>query len=296
MSRLCRLSPARRDQVGAGRSAFTLIELLVVIAIVAVLVGLLLPAVQKVRAAAARMGCTNNLKQIGLALQTYHDSAGRYPGYGWDWNGWPFLLLPHIEQENLKNQPFNNSISQYWNLVSNKVVKTYQCPSYPGQTTIVSGGRTHSLISYLGNAGRMWSDYTSGSDTGLIGVYPPGVKVRVEGITDGTSNTIAFGERPPMYGSGPNYGWAFYNIPDWDIMMWAIAQPDSFETAGCTFPMYFSPGTLENRCDTNHYWSFHPGGGNFALADGSVRFFQYAAGTTVIPLMATRARGEAIQE
>lgn len=283
-----------------NRRGFTLIELLVVIAIIAILIGLLLPAVQKVREAAARMQCSNNLKQLGLAAHNYVDTEGKFPTYGWDWNSWPFLLLPYIEQDNLKRQPFNNTYSAYWSLVTNKVVKTYVCPSYPGSPTVADGANTHSLLSYLGNSGRRYSDYLSGGDTGLIGVYPSSTRIKLEAIPDGTSNTILFGERPPTPSGGsttPYYGWAFYNLPDWDIHMWAIAEASfAYETSGCTFPMYFSPGRLNNSCDTNHYWSFHSGGANFVLGDGSVRFFQYSAGTTVIPAMATRAGGEVIAE
>jgi prepilin-type N-terminal cleavage/methylation domain-containing protein/prepilin-type processing-associated H-X9-DG protein len=278
-----------------SQRGFTLIELLVVIAIIAILIGLLLPAVQKVREAAARMSCSNNMKQLGLAGHTYQDVNQRLPGYGsptaTNQNGWAFHFLPYIEQDNMHKL---GPVALY----SNRPVKTFACPSVAHAMTPYGG--TYTLTCYLGIAGDKYSDYTSGSDTGVLGVYPSSVKVNLVGISDGTSNTLLFGERPPMPSNG-YWGWAYYT--DYDSHIWArvtgTADAPRYTTGGgtfgpCVWPMYFQQGNINNNCDTNHMWSFHSGGANFVLCDGSVRFLSYSAGPTVVPLMATRARGEVI--
>jgi prepilin-type N-terminal cleavage/methylation domain-containing protein/prepilin-type processing-associated H-X9-DG protein len=267
-------------------SAYTLVELLVVIAIIGILIGLLLPAVQKVRESAARIKCANNLKQLSLALHLYHDAQDCFPG-----EGCMSAIPPYIEQQNLLND----------NEWYSRSVPLFQCPS---EGRDLSKGYELNLLffvlrfgltSYQGVAGKDTSDYPqTGSDTGVIVVG--GSLVKLGGISDGTSNTLMLGERPPA----PDFSWGWWTLGAYDNSLWAVVRKNAavYTTSEnglpCAFPAIFSPGSDSDRCHTNHFWSKHPGGGNWALADGSVRFLSYQAGPSIVPALATRAGGEVV--
>jgi prepilin-type N-terminal cleavage/methylation domain-containing protein/prepilin-type processing-associated H-X9-DG protein len=314
------------------KPGFTLIEILVVIGIIAVLIALLIPAVQNVRAAAARVQCAQNMKQIGVALHGYHAVYGHFPkAYprrrggdsndpaGWDLDapsyGWMYYILPFIEQEALYEQGRGVSLGQLWDhdpdtiaIVGRTmatVVPGFLCPSDPRDFAggirgadfwITPTDGSCGMTSYLGmRAMDIWETSTG---LGVFGILPEGaLNIKIDQITDGTSNTLMVGERPP--GADRAYGW----WADWDgeSLLLAIGIPLPYPNSksdgsgtNCPRQAYFSPGDLINYCHGNHYWSFHPGGGNWLMCDGSVHFMAYAAGTTVIPAMATIAGGEEI--
>ena len=213
------VSNARRSRRG-----FTLIELLVVIAIIAILIGLLLPAVQKVREAAARMSCSNNLKQLGLALHSYHDQYQKLPpgaandvapfgtgSSGWG-SSWKVYILPFIEQDNIFRRWQFQSSSGYSNgnnmaLVNRVTIKPYRCPSSPlpdFYATSENGGAILMFSSYTGVAGATTASPTvtvteccdggSGIASGS-GILFVNSQVTMTGISDGTSNTLLVGEQ-----------------------------------------------------------------------------------------------------
>jgi prepilin-type N-terminal cleavage/methylation domain-containing protein len=211
-----------------NRQAFTLIELLVVIAIIAILIGLLLPAVQKVREAAARTQCTNNLKQWGIALHAFHDVNNGFP-YGattpkpssvaGNWGpSWFVYALPYIEQDNMFRQL--NLNQNMWNDGQNNIAlhnfspKIFTCPSSPLTNLTGPGDQgnpnpsvvpnpLNTTTSYVGIAGATNDNAsrlrTNGNYSGILSgggvLVPNNNKVTFNSITDGSSNTIVVGEQ-----------------------------------------------------------------------------------------------------
>ncbi|MFO0956418.1 MAG: DUF1559 domain-containing protein [Isosphaeraceae bacterium] len=284
----------RRDP--ASRRGFTLIELLVVMAIVGVLIALLLPAVQQAREAARRIQCTNNLKQIGIALTAYEGIHGCYPMAmiivpEYVLNSQSFLvnLLPHVEQQALYSS-FNMNVNG-WAAENSTVwgvqVGTILCPS-DGDARIparfVSGWDRSTVIttqhnSYVANAGTWFiRAYTPQGLLQQNGVLYRYSSVRIADITDGTSNTIGVGERALGFYE-PQYRW-WYN--------WWVngCYGDTMFTS--LVPMFaarrmpdVTPDGLGNGAWGNDTSSMHPGGANFLFMDGSVRFLKDSIDTWI---------------
>jgi prepilin-type processing-associated H-X9-DG protein len=348
-------------------------ELLVVLAILAIVVGLVMPAVQKVRHAANRIHCAQHLHQIGLALHQYHDQHGSFPP-GLDnlpwfaaagpqqtqkyWMlSWMTRIFPFIEQEAVWRQmdteenntqvrlpnrydPWNNQrfaglgteqplfscpadrrTLQAMQITERGLPYTIAFTAYQGVSGISHrGGHT-----YTGNTAT-WRfttqndeiDPTTGHKTGMNGMLipvqnagscPPGVKMA--SVLDGLSNTLMVGERPPS--KDLIFGWLFAGFGvsgdgDSDVILGISernelnpfgdkdpsGQPCSAGHADPNHPAAYklSPGDLSNPCDQWHYYSLHPGGANFCLADASVRFLSYSTAPIVQRALATRAGSE----
>ncbi len=292
------------------RTGFTLIELLVVIGIVSVLIGLLLAAVQRVREAAARAHCLNNLKQIGLAAEHYHQGWGSFPPGmrskgGADpylFSSWLTELLPFLEQDQLWAQTksgYQQSRSPFLNpphVGLSTVIKVYACPSDPraDQVHIAPIDKFPvAFTSYLGVEGK---DLTT-----LDGVFFRDSYVRIADITDGTSQTLLAGERPPS--SDFQYGWWYAGVGQrfsgsLDMVLGVEEQNVLPLTAGSCPPgtYRFEPGRFNNQCDMVHFWSPHAGGGaNFLFADGSVHFLTYSA-APLLPALASKAGGDVVSD
>ena len=296
------------------RRGFTLIELLVVIAIIAVLIGLLLPAVQKVREAAARLKCQNNLKQIGLAMHGYHARNERVPagftagaatvngdgtGPGW---GWGAVLLPDLEQDNLaRTIDYNLDIAHPANAAARvRPLAVFLCPSdtpqAPTFTVVNDGGgaiTTVAFANYVGVGGTF--EVTAFPDTNN-GVLLRNSRTRVADIPDGTSSTLMVGER--AWKQSPHTTWVGAvtgssnppTNPTYDFEgPPTLCLTNTGEAADGRVPN----NALEHVEDTN---SNHIQGVNFLLCDGSVRSIRNTINPATWEALGTRNGGEVVAD
>jgi prepilin-type N-terminal cleavage/methylation domain-containing protein/prepilin-type processing-associated H-X9-DG protein len=280
---------------------FTLIELLVVIAIIAVLIGLLLPAVQKVREAAARSQCQNNLKQLGLAMHNHHDSRGQFPyprsGGGQNRHTWALLLLPYIEQDNVyqtfqtpitgvsQTDGFDNFTSSDPRIVSARqaTVKVFFCPMRhaPGMLSPITTGSTVTGIpsDYAACTG----DSSAVPSTGvfqLVNSNHMQSGIRVAQITDGTSNTLMLGEKHIQQG--------LLDDPIVDGLIYSGSEQQTYHRrAGASWPLAISPTVSVNY----QFGSWHTGVCQFVFADGSVRGLANSIPGSTLGLLANRSDG-----
>jgi prepilin-type N-terminal cleavage/methylation domain-containing protein len=289
-----------------GARGFTLIELLVVIAIIAILIGLLLPAVQKVREAAARMSCSNNLKQLGIAMHTYHDAVGKFPyprsGGGQNRHTWALLLLPYIEQDNVyrtyqtpiagvnQTDGFNNLTSTNAQIVAARQapVKIFLCPTRhaPGTLSPITTGSTVTGIpsDYAACSGDTSAVPTTGVFR-LVNSSHTSSGTRIGDITDGTSNTFMIGEKHIRQGS--------LNDPIQDGLIYSASEQQTYHRrAGASWPLAINPSVAANA----QFGSWHIGLCQFVFADGSVRGIKNSTPGSTLGLFANRSDGQVIPD
>jgi prepilin-type N-terminal cleavage/methylation domain-containing protein/prepilin-type processing-associated H-X9-DG protein len=298
----------------SARPAFTLVELLVVIAIIAILIGLLLPAVQKVREAAARIQCQNNLKQIGLACHNYHDAhQGLPPGYlatmpyvdgatdtapGW---GWGAFLLPYLEQDNLfrqidLNQPVQTSPA------IRVMVKAYLCPSdVPPMSAFPitdPTGATVALAAPSSYAATVGPDASDVADPTGLGVFYRNSHTRLTDITDGTSQTVMIGDRAWVDSQGI---WA--GAPSGAVLRPGPRNPWVNATAPAPTLVLAHNNWINIKTDSDggldDFSGYHGDGINVVFADGSVHFLHSITvdgdQRRAFWAMGTRSGGEVVQ-
>lgn len=291
------------------RRGFTIIELLVVIGILGIVIGLILPAIQRAREAAARVSCLNNLRNIGQALHNFHDQHGQLPPLvaqpttNGDPNGllgWMALILPEMGQETLYEASAEacrldaNPLHNPPHVGMSTVVRSYVCPDDGRLLSPLTDafGVEASYTSYIGIGGVFRNDME-----GLNGVIGSNPGIRLAMISDGLSQTLMVGERPPP--ASLLAGWWY----PWVVMQgitlrgpnnWIDLGAPALRDDPCVLTgVAFGPGRLDNPCDRYHLWSLHSGGANFLFADGSARFFSYSA-APIIPALASIDGGEVV--
>ena len=299
-----------------GRKGITLVEVLAVFAAIGILLSLLFPALQMVRESGRRTVCSNNVRQLALGLMNYESSHRQLPMGLRSYEGavaggnalanqyygmsWITRILPFIEQ----NAMWENAIEDYQyspipfrsHRGMQTVLPAVACPSDPssGQVQWTHHGRLVACTNYLGVHG---TNYKTRD-----GVFTYDEPIRLAEIQDGQSNTLLIGERPPS----PDfwYGWWYATgsgtVSTGDVTL-GVAELNPAKSGGmstyledCPAGPYSYVAGRNEQCDTLHFWSYHSGGANFALADGSVRLIPYLISSETLGALATRNGGETV--
>ncbi len=301
-----------RGRGSRSRRAFTLVELLVILAIIGILISLLLPAVQAARMASRRTQCANNLKQIGLALNTYHDTqsllppgyltnlspAGVETGPGW---GWCAMILPQLEQTAIwSTLNMSLPIESPSNVTCQTNIPTLLCPAneilypaWPAEVRDANGNPTRLIckVSFAPYVGMMGP-----SDAGPIwdGLFFRNSRVRFSDIIDGTSQTLAVGERAYVLGEatwvGAVTGASLFPDPDEG----EISLPNPKPSSGMILGYAGAAGPGSPNSEIDQFYSLHGAGVNFLFADGHVEFLPTSLDGGVYQALATRAGAEPV--
>ncbi len=313
------------------RKALTLVELLVVIAVIGVLLGLLLPAVQNARESARRIQCTNNLKNIGLALHNFESANKTLPPAHWQdkdqlskdyqqpyprsdsyYFSWMTRILPYVEQNNIHQMidftewpfPYPAEPIPGIGFLNSLQIPSFRCPSDSREfpEPIYQSESGHDVFG-------AYTDYLGVNGTSQFnfdGVLYVNSHVRFGDITDGLSNTLMVGERPVSIQGWSGWWFAGSGLYPWfgspDVVLGMeenIAINWECDPSNPTSHYQKGTGYYENDgygWDKHgwHFWSFHPGGANFVMADGSIHFIAYEADREVLKELSTRAKGERV--
>jgi prepilin-type N-terminal cleavage/methylation domain-containing protein len=283
-------------------SGFTLIEMLICIGIIAILVGLILPAVVSARASARKLACSSRLRELALATAQF-ELANRHipPNLTSVYRPWQYHLLPHLEQPEVysviaSHQPSAANIQYEW-----LTLASFLCPEAPGSDIPMRQNVTNRLVGK--------SDYVGVSGTTEMladGVFPPygegigGAQskgLRLRDIVDGLSNTVMYGERPPT-NNGAVGSW----LRGLSYMNGTVGVRESGPfylgqganlMAGCG-PQRFQEGSSNNACSAAHNWSYHASGAHFVTVAGAVVYYPYSIEGQVLDRLATRNGGEIV--